>query len=128
MHFNLFATSVLLSMASALDLEASSSALALLEAETEAEADASYAYQYHFSDGHKHTKYPRPDENCCFFYLKENFIQRYKKPLCWDPETGVPSKQTIYSKAIKGVDCGKNTFVDLSVYRKNTWGETLTEY
>ena len=90
MLFNLFATGVLLSMTSALELEASASALALLETEAEAGAGS------HRDDGTIETYYMRPEDNCCYFYRKQNFEQMYdvyKEYRCWDTATGLPSKK-----------------------------------
>ena len=61
MHFNLFATGLLLSMASALDLETSTDALL----ENECSADASI-----FNDGTFPSQYTRPKDNCCIVYLR----------------------------------------------------------
>ena len=92
MHFNLFATGLLLSMASALDIEASSND----------------------EDGTVPRQYVGLEDNCCIFYAGDQYTQMYKEPICWDKETGKPSKKTYLGRnGVRGLDCGKNTWADL---------------
>ena len=57
--------------------------------------------------------YHRPEDNCCVLYHGDQFTEENKDPVCWDLESGKP----VYDKEvkdIKGVDCGKNTWVDFT--------------
>lgn len=68
------------------------------------------------------SQYKRPDDNCCYFYYGEGKTEKSEEPHCWDLKTGkaLLNKVQKYtdddgfdSEDIKGVDCGRNTWVDL---------------
>ena len=111
MHFNLFATGLLLSMASALDLETSTDALL----ENESSSDASI-----FNDGTLLSQYTRPKDNCCIVYLRDQYKIMYKDPICWDLKSGKASKRVDTSRRIYSIDCGKNTWADFDTKDKVT--------
>ena len=57
--------------------------------------------------------YHRPADNCCIIYHGAKFTDKHEKPLCWNMATSTP----LYDQeveAIKGVDCGKHTWVDFA--------------
>ena len=99
MRFNLFATGLLVSMASALEIEAGTDVL----------LDMS-------DNGTVPAQYVRPADNCCIVYLADEWKNRVDKPICWHSKTGRASSQIdIHKKKgdeIYGIDCGKNTWAD----------------
>ena len=56
--------------------------------------------------------YVRPDDNCCIVYHGDKFSKRRTDPICWDLASGKPLYNQ-KTEAIKGLDCGKYTWVDL---------------
>ena len=103
MHFNLFATSMLLSVASAVEIESNARALVVDHPQAGVRPNA---------NGSVKSLYHRPKDNCCHIYHGEGFSEEHEEPICWDMESGEPLyDQTV--KAIKGIDCGKNTWVDI---------------
>ena len=62
--------------------------------------------------------YHRPDDNCCVVYHGDKFTEKNKDPICWDLAAGTPLYD-FKTKAIKGVDCGKHTWVDFTSSDEN---------
>ena len=82
MHFNLFATSMLISVATALDLEASTEATAIkVHPQKGIQPNA---------DGTVKSIYHSPDDNCCVLYHGDKFTEKNEDPICWDLATGTP--------------------------------------
>ena len=105
MHFNLFATSMLLSMISAVEIEAMTTALLEDHPRTGVRPD---------HNGTVESLYHRPKDNCCFIYYEEKLADMREEPICWDLASGKPVYDQTVDKNIKGVDCGKNTWVDFT--------------
>ena len=93
---------MLLSMATALDLEAS----------THETKDHPLKNINSNADGGVKSQYVRPDDNCCIVYHGDRFSKRRTDPICWDLASGKPLHNQ-KTEAIKGLDCGKYTWVDL---------------
>ena len=66
--------------------------------------------------------YHKPDDNCCYIYLKRDFKRRVEKAACWDKEVTtnkgeIDSIFKVYgdflNEFVEGVDCGKDTWITL---------------
>ena len=79
MHFNLFATGMLLSTTSAIEVEAG----AYNQLQNLALAEVEYN-----DEGLMDSYYQRPKDNCCRLYKREDFGEIYDEEFCWDLKTG----------------------------------------
>ena len=64
MYLNFFATSMLLSIASAIDLEV------LSETHPQSKVDS-------YTDGSVEMQEMQPDDNCCYLYFGNNFTEKF---------------------------------------------------
>ena len=117
MRFNLFASSLIVALSAAIYMEAA-------DVVTEHDDDSLMLAQVDsaaewLSNGKVKSEYLRPADNCCYVYMGKDFTDPVAEPLCWDNSEGAKLKgrQKKYdddkTKFVMGVDCGKNTWVDL---------------
>ena len=60
------------------------------------------------------TTFAIPEKNCCVFYSQKNFKGFRSSPLCYDKKTKNPVTRRIPHKEIMSVDCGSETFANIS--------------
>ena len=60
------------------------------------------------------TTFAIPEKNCCVFYSGKNFKGHRSRPLCYDQKTKNPVTRRIPQKEIMSVDCGSETFANIS--------------
>ena len=105
MRLNLFASCIILAASRAVEIVNN---LDALNNYTQVDASAEWT-----ADGVHQKKYIRPEDNCCIIYYKSDFRDPEPEPLCWPKGGDMKGKEKKYAKAIKGVDCGKHTWIDL---------------
>ena len=69
-----------------------------------------------YSNGVHTSMYKRPEDHCCHIYLGSKFTEEEDEPLCYEKGAKQPGIQKEYGygeKFIKGIDCGKNTWIEL---------------
>ena len=120
MRFNLFASSLIVALSSAISMEAADLVGDLDDNElVAAQIGASVEWT---SDGTHKSEYKRPQDHCCWLYVDGSRESRgFKTALqefCYekyDEKTGkAPQGQVMEpEKAITGIDCGKNTWITL---------------
>ena len=114
MRFNFFTSSLIVALSAAISMEAADLDDNELVA---AQVDASVEWT---SDGRHKSKYKRPQDHCCWLYVDGNknaggFKTAYKE-LCWNKtpsEGGSSGVEHNADKTITGIDCGKNTWLEL---------------
>ena len=79
------------------------------------------------TNGTEDRLYNQPDDNCCYIYIDhqkngKHFTRRERFPLCWTKEKRGSETEIDFAKdeygskrfsIVKGVDCGKDTWVTL---------------
>ena len=105
MRLNLFASCIILAASRAIEIVNDFDAL-----NNYAQVDASAEWR---ADGVVEKKYTRPEDNCCIVYYANEFKDPEPEPLCWPKGGDMKGKEKKYAKEIKGVDCGKHTWIDL---------------
>ena len=70
--------------------------------------------QWENDSGLVKSTFPIPEKNCCIFYSQKEFKGERSKPLCYDKKTKTPITRRIPGKEIMSVDCGAETFANIS--------------
>ena len=123
MRFNLFASSLIVALSAAIYMEAA-------DVVTEHDDDSLMLAQVDsaaewLSNGKIKSEYLRPADHCCYVYMGLNFTDPVAEPFCWDNSDDAVTKGKMKkfgdgeTKFVMGVDCGKNTWVDLWQVHKN---------
>ena len=73
--------------------------------------------------------YKRPEDHCCVVYHGENYTDPDKHTVCWPRGGAKKGFEKKFDKYIKGVDCGKNTWIDLisDKTHPNTGGQLVQQ-
>ena len=118
MRLNLFASSLVLATSSAIEV-ATNDYDPMNFAQVEATIPA---------NGYRKPNYKRPPDHCCQVYFGEGFTEPDDEPFCWDnsPDAKLPGKYKYYGteekpKAIKGLDCGKHTWMNAFASPGDSW-------
>ena len=117
MRFNFFASSLTVALSAAVYMQAA-------DVVTEHDDDTLMLAQVDsegvwYANGKKKSSYLRPADNCCYIYMGLDYTDPVKEPLCWDNSEDAENKGTQKeygdkkAKFVMGVDCGKNTWVEL---------------
>ena len=104
MRLNLFASSLILASSLAIVPKIDEDAYILAQVEASAEWRA---------DGRHTVKYRRPADHCCQVYKGEKFTKPLDEQFCWKPDEQFKGNVRGFDPPIKGIDCGKNTWVEL---------------
>ena len=119
MRFNLFASSLIIALSAAVYIDADNkmSELDIDDTLMMTQVDSTAEW---VASGKKKSEYLRPEDNCCYIYMGLDFTEPAAGgPLCWDKgeDVKIRGKSNEYgdkdTKFVLGVDCGKNTWVDL---------------
>ena len=116
MRFNLFASSLIFALSSAILMEAADLVGDLDDNELiAAQIGASVEWT---SDGRHKSEYKRPQDHCCWLYVDGTpkyggFKTAAHKEYCWKKEGSVGQSYTFLKKSITGIDCGKNAWIEV---------------
>ena len=129
MRFNLFASSLIVALSSAILMEAADLVGDLDDNELiAAQIGASVEWT---SDGRHKSEYKRPQDHCCWIYVdgtsKYGGFKTADKEHCWRKEDNVGLRY-ISKKSITGIDCGKNAWMEViknSVKHQNVAGRIV---